>query len=1085
MTSYAELQVTTNYSFLRGASHPEELFAQAKALGHSALGAVDRNTLAGIVRCHEAARDSGVRLVVGCRIDLSDAPPLLLYPTSRDAYARLCALLSVGKGRGGKSKCILSWSDVVEHGNGLLAMLIPDKTDEDLARWLRRLRGEFGDRSYVALTPRHRPRDALRLEALSRMAAAECVGSVATNDVLYHIEERRLLQDVLTCAREKTTIDALGFRRERFADRHLKSPEEMASLFRRHPEAIERTREVVERARFSMDELQYQYPEEACIPGLTPQEALESLAWEGASKRYPHGIPDKVAVQLRHELATIGRMKYAPYFLTVHSIVAFARSKDILCQGRGSAANSVVCYCLGITAIDPERQKLLFERFVSEERGEPPDIDIDFEHDRREIVIQWVYDTYGRDRAALASTVVRYRARGAMTDVGKALGFPRDLILKLTKSVWAWSSAGISKRHAAQLNLNLDDHRVQMALRLAEGLIGFPRHLSQHPGGFVLTRDRLDSLVPIEPARMTGRQVVEWDKDDLDAMHMMKVDCLGLGMLGCLRRSFDLLREHKGIKVDLISVPPEDPAVYDMLCEADTIGTFQVESRAQQQMLPRLEPRDFEDLKIEIAIVRPGPIQGEMVHPFIQRRKGLEQYVPPTPEFDAILGRTLGIPLFQEQAMALAIDCAGFTPGQADQLRRSMATFKFTGGVSKFRQQFIEGMIARNYDRHFAERCFRMIEGFGSYGFPESHSASFAIIAYCSAWVKRYHPDTFLASLLNSLPMGFYPAVDLVEDAIRHGVEVRPVDINHSHWDCTLEPTGKELLAVRLGMRMVEGLRNEDAARIVTARGSDPYHSVEDVWRRARVQAAPLKRLADADAFGSISSNRRQTDWAVLALRDEPLPLFAAADAREGGLAPEIEETPLALPAMRLGQEVVADYCSLGLSLRAHPVAFLRADLAARGMISTADLNEAPNGSWVTTAGLVAVRQTPESANGVLFMTLKDETGYGQVIVWPNLFERQERLIRAAEMIACRGRVQREGKVVHLIAHHLTDLTELLRQVGERDEVFPVPLGRGDEVRTGGGPTQRHPRPAGKSREFAPAPASADAVIKVETRDFR
>ena len=806
---YAELQVTSHFSFLRGVSSCDELFARAADSGIEALAITDRNSLAGIVRAHEAAQIYGVRLVVGCRLDLADGMSLLVYPTDRPAYSRLCRLLSLGKGRAGKEKCLLHWEDVVAYGEGLIAVLLPDEADDECALRSRKLTQTFGDRAYLALTLRRRPGDARRLHDLSNLAAQAGVPTIATNDVLYHVPERRMLQDVVTCIRHGCTIDELGFRRERYADRYLKPPAEMARLFRNHPEAVERTLDLAERCRFSLDELAYQYPLERTMPGLTPQQALEMLTWEGARERFPEGVPDDVTATLRHELGLIERLEYAPYFLTVNSIVRFARSQGILCQGRGSAANSAVCYVLGITAIDPSRNDLLFERFVSEERREPPDIDVDFEHERRETVIQWVYDTYGRDRAALCSVVIRYRTRGALRDVGKALGLTEDVITQLNSQVWGWSTDGVEETQARELNLNLNDQRLRLALELARELIGTPRHLSQHPGGFVLTHDRLDELVPIEPAAMENRQVIEWDKNDIDILRFMKVDCLALGMLSCMKRAFDFLAAHKDLQLDLASIPAEDPRTYAMIRKADTIGVFQIESRAQMSMLPRLKPRTFYDLVVEVAIVRPGPIQGDMVHPYLKRREKREDVTYPSPELEKVLGKTLGIPLFQEQAMRLAIECAGFTPSEADQLRRAMATFKNSGTIDRFRDKLIVGMTVRGYEKEFAERIFSQLEGFGSYGFPESHAASFALLAYASSWLKCHHPDVFCAALLNAQPMGFYAPAQIVRDALEHGIEVRPICVNASRWDCTLEPTKEEdRLAVRLGVRLVKGLSN-------------------------------------------------------------------------------------------------------------------------------------------------------------------------------------------------------------------------------------------------------------------------------------
>ncbi|MGN6097452.1 MAG: error-prone DNA polymerase, partial [Bosea sp. (in: a-proteobacteria)] len=874
---YAELQVTSHFSFLRGASSAEELFAQAALLGIEALAVTDRNSLAGIVRAHEAAKTTGVRLIVGCRLDLTDGMSLLVYPTERPAYSRLCRLLSIGKKRGGKGRCHLEWSDVVAHGDGMIAVLVPDLADEDCAFRLRRLREGFGDRAYLALSLRRRPNDHLRLHELSNLATRMRVPTIVTNDVLFHEPARRILQDVVTCIRHKVTIDALGDRRERHADRYLKPPEEMHRLFARYPETLSRTLQIAARCRFSLEELAYQYPAERDDPTLTPQEMLAKLTWEGAARRYPEGLSDSVRASLNHELTLIEKLGYAPYFLTVNAIVRFARSRDILCQGRGSAANSAVCFVLGITSIDPGRNDLLFERFVSEERREPPDIDVDFEHERREIVMQWVFDTYGRDHAALCSTVIRYRTKGALRDVGRALGLPEDLIATLSSQVWAWSDEGVERRHVEELNLNLADRRLRLALDLARQLQGAPRHLSQHPGGFVLTHDRLDDLVPIEPAAMADRQVIEWDKDDIDALKFMKVDVLALGMLTCMKRALDMLADHKGIALDLASIPAEDPRTYAMIRKADTLGTFQIESRAQMSMLPRLKPRTYYDLVVQVAIVRPGPIQGDMVHPYLRRREGKEPVHYPKPELEKVLGKTLGVPLFQEQAMRVAIECAGFTPGEADMLRKSMATFKFTGGVSKFKDKLVAGMVANGYEAEFAEKTFRQLEGFGSYGFPESHAASFALIAYASAWLKCWHPDVFCAALLNSQPMGFYAPAQIVRDARDHGVEIRPVCANASRWDCTLEATGDETrFAVRLGFRMVKGLSNAHAAAVVTARARLPFASIDDLWRRARVPVAALAQIAEADGFRpSLGLARREAIWAIRILRDEPLPLFA------------------------------------------------------------------------------------------------------------------------------------------------------------------------------------------------------------------
>jgi error-prone DNA polymerase len=991
----------------------------------------------------------------------------------------------LGKGRAGKGACKLAWEDVVEWGEGLIVVLVPGRIDRALTATLKHLKKDFGDRGYLALTRRFSQKDAIRLYTLDDLARSAGVPTVATNDVLYHASERRILQDIVTCIREGCTIDDAGFRRERFGERFLKSPAEMGRLFKAHADAIARTIEVVDRCRFSLSELEYQYPSEVVEAGLSAQDTLEKLTWEGATKRYPDGLPDTVAAQIRHELNLIERMEYAPYFLTVNSIVRFARGEGILCQGRGSAANSAVCFVLGITSVDPVRSGLLFERFVSEERREPPDIDVDFEHERREEVIQWIFNTYGRHRAALTATVIRYRARGAVREVGKALGLPEDVTAALASSVWQWSEGGVAESHAEELNLNVEDRRLKLTLDLARQLIGTPRHLSQHPGGFVLTQDRLDDLVPIEPAAMENRQVIEWDKDDIDVLKFMKVDVLGLGMLGCMRRAFDLLTEHKGQALDLATIPAEDSATYEMIRKADTIGVFQIESRAQMAMLPRMKPKTFYDLVIEVAIVRPGPIQGDMVHPYLRRREGRDPVSYPTAALKRVLEKTLGVPLFQEQAMQIAIVAAGFTPSEADQLRRAMGTFKFTGGINKFHEKLIGGMVANGYPPEFAERTFKQLEGFGSYGFPESHAASFALIAYASSWMKCHHPDVFLAAILNAQPMGFYAVAQLVRDARAHGVEVRAVDINESRWDSMLEPAADcsvQYKAVRLGLRLARGLANRDGAQLVAARADRPFASIEDAWRRARVPVAALEKLADADAFGSIGLSRRGALWHVRALAGEPLPLFAAADRDR--TTPEVNEAEVALVPMRAGREVVEDYRSKGVTLRSHPLSFLRRDLDERGFLSAADLKSTRDGRRVSVAGLVLVRQRPGSANEVTFITLEDETEVVNLIVWPSLFERQRRLVLSAGMIGCRGKVQREGEVIHLIAEHLIDMTDLLNSVGSRNEVFPLRHGRGDEAKHGGGPDPRGALGRKPRDIFIPDLRIGDG-IKVKARDFR
>ena len=1104
---YAELQITSHFSFLRGASSCEELFAAAAQLGIGALGIVDRNSVAGMVRAWDAARTTGVRLVAGCRLDLVSGTSLLVYPTDRAAWSRLTRLLSAARPLGrvegkwlGKSECRIGWDEVAEWSEGLVAALVADEADPAA---LGRLKEIFGDRAYAAISWRRRPGDAARIDALDRAARAAGVTPLATGDVLFHSRERRMLQDVVTAIREQCVIDELGFRRERHADRHLKAPGEMERLFARWPHMIEAGAQIAGRCAFDLGQLAYQYPSEV-PPGRSPQAALEAMVREAAGERFPDGLPAAYGELLAHELRLIEQLGYAPYFLTVHSIVRFARSRNILCQGRGSAANSMVCFLLGITAIDPVKHQLLFERFVSGERGEPPDIDVDFEHERREEVIQWIYRHYGAERAALTAVVTRYRSRGAIRDVGKALGLPEDLTGALAGQIWGWSNKGVAERHVEELGLDRSDPRLALTLDLARQLIGTPRHLSQHPGGFVLTQDRLDELVPIAPATMDDRRVIEWDKDDIDLLRFMKVDVLGLGMLGCMRRAFDLLDEQKGLRLDLASEPmqADDPAVYAMIRKADTLGTFQIESRAQMSMLPRLKPEKFYDIVIQVAIVRPGPIQGDMVHPYLRRREGKEKAEYPSPELRAVLEKTLGVPLFQEQAMKVAIVGAGFTPAEADALRRSMATFKHTGGVGAFQEKLVEGMVKRGYARDFAERTFRQIEGVGSYGFPESHAASFARIAYASSWMKCHHPDIFCAALLNAQPMGFYAPAQIVRDAREHGVEVRPVCVNASRWDCTLEGNPplplqgrgtarravegvlaaetsrhspsevreRNLLPLRLGMRMVKGLANDHAARILAARAEGAFAGVEDVWRRAAVPAAALERLADADAFASLGLDRRQALWRVRGLGEKPLPLFAFAAGETFGA--RTAEPEVALAPLAAGREVAEDYRALQLSLRAHPLSFVREELDRRGAVPCAALGRIRDGCKVRLSGIVLIRQRPGAGN-VTFITLEDESGIANVIVWQRLFEAFRRTILSAAMIAVTGTVQKEGEVIHLIADRLEDETDLLRAVGESG--FPHRSGRADHGRSGGPDSRDRPRPA---------LLAAGEGLRLKSRDF-
>ncbi|CAO3353360.1 error-prone DNA polymerase [Azospirillum melinis] len=1032
MIRYAELQLATNFSFLEGASHPDELAMTAAALGLAAVGVTDRNSLAGVVQMHVAAKKVGIRPLIGCRLDLTDADSLLAYPTDRAAYARLSQLLTLGKMRAPKGECFIARSDVLAHAEGMLFLLLgPDRRDESFLRELRAWRsGLARGQLYLAASHRYQGDDARRLRWLAGLAEEEGVPLVATNDVLYHGAGRRALADVMTCIRHRTTIDEAGWRLSANAERHLKPAVEMMRLFRDHPDAVARTLEIAEACRFSLDELRYEYPDEVA-EGRDPQETLEMLTWDGAAEKYPGGIPDQVRGTLERELTLIAAQRYAPYFLTVHDIVRFAREQDILCQGRGSAANSAVCYCLGITSVDPTEVDLLFERFISSARGEPPDIDVDFEHEKREEVIQYIYRKYGRSRAGLTATVIRYRARSALREVGKAMGLSADLVARLTGSIWGWSREGVDEERARKLGVDPDDPRLKRTLELANELMGFPRHLSQHIGGFVITRGPLSDLCPVANAAMEDRSTIEWDKDDIDALGILKVDVLALGMLTCIHRAFDLIEQVHGTRWALATLPQDDPAVYEMLGRADSLGVFQVESRAQMSMLPRLKPKKFYDLVIEVAIVRPGPIQGGMVHPYLRRRSKVEPVTYPMPVLEPVLSRTLGVPLFQEQAMKVAMVGAGFTAEEADQLRRAMAAFRKSGKVQLFHDKFIAGMIANGCNPDFAERCFKQIEGFGEYGFPESHAASFALLVYVSAWIKHHHPAIFAAALLNSQPMGFYAPAQIVRDAREHGVTVLPPDVNLSGWDCAVENPS----SLRLGLRLIKGFTQAHADSVVLSRAggySDPY----DLWRRARLPVAALEKLAKADAFRSVGLDRRAALWAVRALGDQPLPLFARLDG------PMAEEPEAPLPAMALGEHVVMDYGSLSLSLKAHPLSLLRDGLP--GITPAERLAQTRDGRRLTTAGLVLVRQRPGSAEGVVFITLEDETGIANLVVMPDAFETFRRPIMTARMMAATGRVQNHDGVVHLRVESLIDLTHRLSELtGEnRPAAGPFPKGR-------------------------------------------
>ena len=1070
--AYAELQVTSAFSFLRGASHPEELIERACAMGLRAIALTDRNTLAGVVRAYHAAkqeevRQAGLRFIAGARLDLEDGPSLLCLPTTRAGYGRLARLITDGRRRAPKGECRLWRADVVRAvGSGqedkerwadadqadadqIFVVVPPEAPGPDFPEQVAWYRERLDAPLYLAATHYRRGDDDRRLDRLAALAEAQNVPLVATGDVEMHDPARRRLHDVLTCIRERCTIDAAGRRLAPNGDRHLKTPAEMARLFRNHPQALANAVEIAERCRFSLGELRYEYPDEVSDDGRPPQDKLEELAWEGAARRWPGGVPAKVRVAVEHELALIDQLEYAPYFLTVDDIVRTARRRGILCQGRGSAANSVVCYCLGITSVDPTRVDLLFERFISAERDEAPDIDVDFEHERREEVVQYIYRKYGRDRAGLTATVITYRTRSALRDVGKVMGLSKDVIDRLLSQTSSWSGP-VDEARAREEGLDPSERRLALTLALADELRGFPRHLSQHTGGFVISQGPLCEIVPVQNAAMADRTVIEWNKDDLEALGLVKVDVLGLGMLSCIRRAFDLMEAHHGVRHTLASVPQEDPAVYEMIQRADTVGVFQIESRAQMAMLPRLKPATFYDLVIEVAIVRPGPIQGDMVHPYLRRRKGVEPVRYPSDELREVLGKTLGVPLFQEQAMKVAIVAAGFTPAEADQLRRAMASFRNYGTVHRFRDKFVKGMTSRGYDQAFAERCFRQIEGFGDYGFPESHAASFALLAYVSSWLKRHCPEVFACALLNSQPMGFYAPAQIVRDARDHGVEVRPADVNHSAWDCTLEPARPREparpFALRLGLRQIKGLREEEATLVAAARG-DGYLSPEELWRRSGVSRATLVRLANADAFVSMGLDRRQAAWAAKGLdKDEALPLFDSArrrnpvrcepeQAQSVQQAQPIQQTRRepALPAISAGEDVVADYRTIGLSLKRHPVAFLRKHLAQRGVRPAEDLARLPDGTRVAVAGIVLLRQRPGTAREVVFVTLEDETGTANLVVFPSVRERWRRALLTARLMVCRGKVQAEDGVIHVIAEKIEALNEWLEEVGRAD----------------------------------------------------
>ncbi|MEO1242509.1 MAG: error-prone DNA polymerase [Pseudomonadota bacterium] len=1016
--SYAELFVTSNFTFLTGASHAEELVSRASELGLGAVAITDKNTFGGIVRGHGAAKGLGVRYIVGVRLVLTNGVEVLAYPKTRIAFGRLSRLLTIGKRRTMKGECELHLNDLLEWCEG--SILVPIRAPEFMET-VKPLANTFADNVFIGLVPHYDGADQERFATQATLAENAGVPIVALGDVLMHEGRRIRLADVLSCIREKTTIDRLGRLAQPNAERRLKSEFEMRRLFKDHPEAIANTWAIAEQCVFSLDELKYEYPDEIA-DGMEPNERLRKFTEEGLVRRYPDGPSLKVRAMVEKELGLIAELDYARYFLTVHDIVAFARSQNILCQGRGSAANSVVCYALGVTEASPETITMVFERFISEARNEPPDIDIDFEHERREEVIQHVYQKYGRHHAGLCSTVVHYRTRRAIREVGKAMGLSVDAVTALSSQVWGVSSSGLGDERAKAAGLDIQDRRLKLTLELTQEIIGFPRHLSQHVGGFVITRGRLDELCPVENAAMENRTVIEWDKDDIDTLGMLKVDLLGLGMLTCLRKSFDLLKTWKGERHTIASLPAEDAEVYDMLCRADTIGVFQVESRAQMNFLPRMRPRNFEDLIAEVAIIRPGPIQGDMVHPFIRRRRGEEPVSFPSEELREVLERTYGVPLFQEQAMQIAIVAAGFSPSEADRLRRALNGFRREGAVEDFKTLFLEGCLARGYEPQFAENCFKQLEGFSSYGFPESHAASFALLVYASSWIKYHHPEVFCCALLNAQPMGFYAPAQIVRDAREHKVNVLPVCIERSYWDNVLEPDGAGALAVRLGFRQIKGFAEEDGHWIAAARGNG-YRSIDAVWRRAGLSRRALSRLAGADAFAGHGVSRREALWAVKALSgDKPLPLFE----QDGEGLPEMAAP---LPLMELNEQVFEDYVATRLTLREHPVSLLRSEIGS--FLGANDLREAPNDQWVRVAGLVITRQRPGTASGVIFLTLEDHTSVANVIVWPKVFKKFRKEVMTGRLLRVHGRLQREGVVTHIIATRIDDLSYMLDALGD------------------------------------------------------
>jgi error-prone DNA polymerase len=1038
--NYVELHCKSNFSFLQGASHPEELVEQAAKLGYAGLAVTDTNSVAGVVRGHTVAQELSFPLIIGSELQFVDGPSIVVWPVHRAGYGQLCRFLSLGRTRRTKGECELRWSDLAsELSSGWMAGILLRsigyrEQPSTWPQWLGRFRELFGDRAY-ALSHCHLGVDDRSMLAWQAQLANDAkLPLVATGDVLYHTPERMLIHDLLTAIRRGQTIEDIAAERPPNAQHALRSVPQLQRLYRDFPEALERTYEVAQRCRFSLTELRYEYPVEAAPAGMQPIDFLKQLTWEGAHRRYPQEVPAKIVQLIEHELRLIAELKYESYFLTVWDLVRFARSRNILCQGRGSAANSVVCYCLGITSVDPNELDLLFERFISRERGEAPDIDVDFEHQRREEVIQYIYDKYGRDRAGMTATVITYRLRSAIRDCAKAIGISSDRIDALSKIIDSRSGIEMLAERCQTVGIAPDSPHGKRFLYLTQNLLGFPRHLSQHTGGMVMTRGLLCELCPIENAAMEGRTVIQWNKDDLDALGILKVDCLALGMLSAIHRCFDLIEQHEGRTLTLASIPPDDPAVYDMICRADTLGVFQIESRAQMSMLPRLKPRCYYDLVIEVAIVRPGPIQGQMVHPYLKARQTGIQPSYPTPEIAAVLAKTLGVPIFQEQAMRLAVVAAGFTPGEADQLRRAMAAWRRPGIIDQFRRKLIDGMLARGLSADFAENVFTQLRGFGEYGFPESHAASFALIVYVSCWLKHHYPAAFCAAMLNSQPLGFYAPSQLVQDACRHDVEVLAPDINRSDWDCTLEvrapskrqelPEFQSLLGVRLGLRMIDRLREEAGRSIVHHRQqSGDYRDTSQLVRRTQLGQATISLLASSGALESITGDRRAALWQALALekssKDQSLFSFSDAD--------DDEPLPTQLRPMAPVEDVYADYAATGLSLRGHPLQFCRAALEAAKVVTAQGLTGLPHGRIVRVAGLVLLRQRPGTAKGITFVSLEDETGTINLVVQPAIWEHHYLVCKQSNAWLVHGVLEKRQGVIHVVAGRIQDLTQQIR----------------------------------------------------------